>query len=132
MERICIKIVDRCNFMKNIFTCMSKGFSLKKDLKKEFHCVCCMEKESSYISTAILNSYIVKNHTNVLTCSANLDHLMDSDLFIHAVLKIKMFITHYSSNVNTYKLGNLMNTIDIDSLKNNFSIFVKKILARFI
>lgn len=70
---------------------MSKGFSLKKDLKKEFHCVCCMEKESSY--TVMPNSYVVKNHMNVLTCSANLDHFMDSDLFIHAVLKIKMFIT---------------------------------------
>lgn len=66
---------------------MSKGFSLKKDLKKEFHSVCCMEKESSYISTAMLNSYVVKNYINILTCTSNLqDHFMDSDLFIPAVL----------------------------------------------
>lgn len=66
---------------------MSKGFSFKKDLKKEFHCVCCMKKESSYISTSMLKSYAVKNRMNVLTYTANLpDHFMISDLFIHAVL----------------------------------------------
>lgn len=76
--------------MKNIFY-MSKGFSFKKDLKKEFHCVFCMEKESSYISTSMLNSNAVKKHMNVLKYTANLpDHFMDSDLFIIPAVLFKV------------------------------------------
>lgn len=45
-----------------------------------------------------------------------------------SLFRNKIIKENYFSNVNTYK-GNLLNTIDIDSLKNNFSIFVKKILA---
>lgn len=87
--------LERCNLMKIIFY-MSKGFSLK-DLKKEFYCVCCMKKESSYLKTAMLNSYVVKNYINVLTWTVNLpDHFMDFDLFIHAVLSRK-YVVHDQS-----------------------------------
>lgn len=50
-----------------------------------------------------------------------------------SIFRNKLIEEKYSSNVNTYKFGKLINTstIDIDSLK-KLSISVKKILARFI
>lgn len=45
-----------------------------------------------------------------------------------SIFRNKLIEEKYSSNVNTYKFGKLMNTIEIDSLK-FFSIFVKKILG---
>lgn len=70
---------------------MFKGFLFKKDLKKEFYCVFCMEKELSYISIFMFNSYVVKKYMNVLKYIVNLlDYFMDFDLFIIFVVLFKV------------------------------------------
>ena len=55
-------------------------------------------------------------------------YVMECQAF--SLFRNKLIEEKYSTNVNTYKFGNLMNTNDIDSLK-KLSIFVKKNISSF-